>query len=59
VRKHSLDEHQELLDALGDKDGERARTIAERHVLDAGRSLADWVEQRFDAFRSERARPCP
>ena len=44
--KHSLDEHQQLLDALGDKDTERARAIAERHVLDAGRSLADWLEQR-------------
>jgi DNA-binding GntR family transcriptional regulator len=46
--KHSLDDHQELLDALGDKDIERARTIAERHVLDAGRSLADWLERRRD-----------
>ncbi|WP_119184942.1 GntR family transcriptional regulator [Mycobacterium decipiens] len=45
--KHSLDEHQELLDALGDKDSERARAVAERHVLDAGRSLADWLEQRL------------
>jgi DNA-binding GntR family transcriptional regulator len=43
--RHSLDEHQELLDALGDKDAERARVIAERHVLDAGRSLAHWLEQ--------------
>lgn len=47
--KHSLDEHQELLDALADKDVERARTIAERHVLDAGRSLAVWLEQRRTA----------
>ena len=47
--KHSLDDHQELLDALGDKDGERARAIAERHVLDAGRSLVDWLEQRRTA----------
>jgi DNA-binding GntR family transcriptional regulator len=47
--KHSLDEHQELLDALGDKDAERARAIAERHVLDAGRSLADWLQQRHTA----------
>jgi DNA-binding GntR family transcriptional regulator len=47
--KHSLDEHQELLDALGAKDVERSRTIAERHVLDAGRSLADWLEQRRTA----------
>lgn len=46
--KHSLDEHQQLLDALGDTDAERARAIAERHVLDAGRSLADWLEQRRD-----------
>lgn len=44
--KHSLDEHEELLDALGDKNVERARTIAERHVLDAGRSLADWLQLR-------------
>jgi len=47
--KHSLDEHQQLLDALGDNDAERARTIAERHVLDAGRPLADWLEQRRTA----------
>ena len=47
--KHSLDEHQELLDALRDKDAERARGIAERHVLDAGRSLVDWLEQRHTA----------
>jgi DNA-binding GntR family transcriptional regulator len=47
--RHSLDEHQELLGALGDKDVERARVIAERHVLDAGRSLADWLEQRRTA----------
>jgi DNA-binding GntR family transcriptional regulator len=44
--KHSLDDHRELLDAFGDKDAERARAIAERHVLDAGRSLADWLDQR-------------
>ena len=44
--KHSLDEHQQLLDALADKDVERARSIAERHVLEAGRSLAGWLEQR-------------
>lgn len=44
--KHSLNDHQELLDAFGDKDVERARAIAERHVLDAGRSLADWLDQR-------------
>jgi DNA-binding GntR family transcriptional regulator len=47
--KHSLDDHKELLDALAEKDVERARTIAERHVLDAGRSLVDWLEQRRTA----------
>jgi len=28
-----------------DGDAEKARHIAERHVLDAGRSLAAWLEQ--------------
>jgi DNA-binding GntR family transcriptional regulator len=42
--KHSLDEHDQLLDAIADHDPERARAIAERHVLEAGRSLADWLE---------------
>jgi DNA-binding GntR family transcriptional regulator len=47
--KDSLDEHQQLLDAFTDKDIERARAIAECHVLDAGRSLAEWLEQRRTA----------
>ncbi|OBG87474.1 GntR family transcriptional regulator [Mycobacterium sp. E802] len=42
--KHSLDEHEQLLDALEAKDAEAARTIAERHVLEAGRSLAAWLD---------------
>jgi DNA-binding GntR family transcriptional regulator len=46
--KHSLSEHAELLNALADGDAERARSVAERHVLDAGRSLADWLDQRRD-----------
>lgn len=44
--KHSLDEHAQLLDALEAREAEAARRIAERHVLDAGRSLADWLDQR-------------
>jgi DNA-binding GntR family transcriptional regulator len=44
--KQSLNEHEELLDALGRGNAKRARSIAERHVLDAGRSLVDWLEQR-------------
>jgi DNA-binding GntR family transcriptional regulator len=46
--KQSLDEHGELLDALDDGNTKRARSIAERHVLDAGRSLVDWLEQRAE-----------
>ncbi|MCV7377420.1 GntR family transcriptional regulator [Mycobacterium alsense] len=46
--KQSLSEHEELLDALGDGNAEGARSIAERHVLEAGRSLADWLERRGD-----------
>lgn len=42
---HSLEDHQRLVAALGDRDAEEARAIAERHVLDAGRSLADWLGQ--------------
>lgn len=44
--RHSLDEHEALLDALEERDADRARDIAERHVLDAGRFLADWLSQR-------------
>lgn len=44
--RHSLDEHEALLDALDERDSENARKIAERHVLDAGRSLAEWLAAR-------------
>ena len=43
--KHSLDEHDELIDAIAEHDAERARSVAERHVLEAGRSLAAWLDQ--------------
>ncbi|MET9214173.1 MULTISPECIES: GntR family transcriptional regulator [unclassified Nocardia] len=43
--QHSLDDHDQLIDALGERDAVRARAIAERHVLDAGRSLTEWLEQ--------------
>ncbi|MEZ0382239.1 GntR family transcriptional regulator [Mycobacterium sp. pW045] len=42
---HSLEDHQKLVAALAERDAEAARAIAERHVLDAGRSLADWLGQ--------------
>jgi len=44
--KHSLDEHDELIEAIADHDAERARSVAESHVLEAGRSLASWLDQR-------------
>ncbi|MFD4402582.1 GntR family transcriptional regulator [Nocardia sp. NPDC058499] len=44
--KHSLHEHDELLDALEARDTGAARAIAERHVLAAGHFLADWLEHR-------------
>ena len=44
--KHSLDEHDELIEAIAERDAERARAVAERHVLQAGRSLASWLDQR-------------
>ena len=42
---NALDEHEALVSALADRDADKARHIAERHVLDAGRSLADWLKQ--------------
>jgi len=47
--RHSLSEHEELLDAFAYKDPVHARTIAEHHVLEAGRSLAAWLDQRTPA----------
>lgn len=44
--KHSLDEHEQLLDALQERDADAARRIAERHVLEAGKSLAKWLEEQ-------------
>jgi DNA-binding GntR family transcriptional regulator len=43
---HSLSEHEELLDALEARDEDAARRIAEKHVLDAGRSLVEWLNDR-------------
>ena len=47
--KHSLDEHEELLDAFADRNPDLARTIAERHVLEAGRSLASWLDRQSES----------
>lgn len=46
---HSLEDHQKLVQALTDRDADAARAIAEQHVLDAGRSLADWLGQAGSA----------
>ncbi|TDH50490.1 GntR family transcriptional regulator [Mycobacterium eburneum] len=50
---HSLEDHQKLVAALASGDADGARAIAERHVLDAGRSLADWLA-RADAAAPRR-----
>src|SRR6202020_924698 len=42
---NALEEHAALVSALADRDADKARHIADRHVLDAGRSLAAWLEQ--------------
>jgi DNA-binding GntR family transcriptional regulator len=39
----AVEEHRALVAALADRDVDKARHIAERHVLDAGQSLADWL----------------
>jgi DNA-binding GntR family transcriptional regulator len=48
---HSLNDHGELLSALAARDAPLAREIAERHVLDAGRSLAAWLDHASAAAR--------
>jgi DNA-binding GntR family transcriptional regulator len=42
---NALDEHRALVTALADREADKARDIAERHVLDAGRSLAERLQQ--------------
>ncbi|WP_036457707.1 GntR family transcriptional regulator [Mycobacterium sp. UM_WGJ] len=46
---HSLEDHRKLVTALATGDAEASRAIAEQHVLDAGRSLADWLGQAGSA----------
>jgi DNA-binding GntR family transcriptional regulator len=41
---NSLEDHQALVSALADGDADKARSIAEHHVLDAGHSLASRLE---------------
>ncbi|MFF0488418.1 GntR family transcriptional regulator [Nocardia sp. NPDC004068] len=50
--KHSLDDHERLLDALESRDSGRARRVAEAHVLDAGRSLARWLDEQSDTAQA-------
>jgi DNA-binding GntR family transcriptional regulator len=47
-QRNAIEEHAALMAALADRDVDKAPHIAERHVLDAGRSLADWLEQSED-----------
>jgi DNA-binding GntR family transcriptional regulator len=46
---NALEEHQALVAALAERDVDKSRHIAERHVLDAGRSLAGWLAQNDGA----------
>ena len=48
---HDNSEHESLLLALRKRDSERARAIAEAHVLTAGESLADWLAHPDTATR--------
>jgi DNA-binding GntR family transcriptional regulator len=55
--RQSLNEHEELLDALDGGNAKRARSIAERHVLDAGRSLVEWLDRRANGLAPPTAKP--
>ena len=50
-KEHSLDDHKQLLATLTERDAERAPSIAEGHVLDANRSLADWLDPSMASTR--------
>ena len=43
--QHSAADHDELVAALVNRDGQGARLVAERHVTDAGKALAHFLEQ--------------
>jgi DNA-binding GntR family transcriptional regulator len=47
--QHSPEEHEHLLDALETHDAARGRSIAECHVLKAGRSLAEYLDHQYPA----------
>lgn len=53
----SLAEHEEIVQAIMDCDGDRARRIAEQHLMKAGELLAErytsLITQRMDAVRLE------
>jgi DNA-binding GntR family transcriptional regulator len=40
---HDSSEHHHLLQALRNGQAPQARDVAERHVLTAGKSLAEWL----------------
>jgi DNA-binding GntR family transcriptional regulator len=44
--QHSAADHDELVDALARRDGAAARTVAERHVTDAGVALARFLQSQ-------------
>lgn len=56
---HSLADHDELITALAEGDAARSRTVAERHVVDAGRSLAGWLDVGSASPRTLTPMPAP
>ncbi|WP_293002885.1 GntR family transcriptional regulator [Mycobacterium sp.] len=54
---NAIEEHAALVAALADRDSDKARDIAERHVLDAGHSLADWLQQADGSTTTSPAGP--
>lgn len=51
---HSAADHDELMDALARRDGDTARAVAERHVIDAGAALAQFLETGSGPTRRRR-----
>lgn len=50
--QRSLEEHAAILDAMARGDALAARTIAERHIVEAGAALGDWLRARAADMRS-------
>lgn len=56
---HSLAEHDELVTAIAAGDAARSRAVAERHVVEAGRSLAGRLDVGSASPRTPMSPPAP